>query len=55
MLKMLLSRSGAAVELAENGLVAVTMVQHALNDESSGGYDIVFMDNLMPVMVCYNS
>ena len=55
MLKMLLSRSGAEIDLAENGQEAVTKVQQRLdNDEYNlGGYDIVFMDNLMPVMVGY--
>ena len=48
MLKMLLSRTGADIDLAENGLDAVTKV---LGSDNSGGYHIVFMDNLMPVMV----
>ena len=47
MLKMLLSGTGAVIDLAENGQEAVTKVL----DTISGGYDIVFMDNLMPVMV----
>ena len=51
MLKMLLSRTGAEIDLAENGSEAVSKV---LGNDNSGGYDIVFMDNLMPVMVGYN-
>ena len=46
-LKMLLSGTGAVIDLAENGQEAVTKVL----DDISGDYDIVFMDNLMPVMV----
>ena len=47
MLRALLNRNGAKkVDLAENGLQAV---QAALADP--GKYDLIFMDNLMPVMV----
>lgn len=47
-LKMLLSGTGAVIDLAENGQEAVKKVL----DNILGDYDdIVFMDNLMPVMV----
>ena len=47
MLKALLSRNDAAeVDMAENGLEAV---EAALANPLK--YDIIFMDNLMPVMV----
>ena len=52
-LKMLLASTGAVIDLAENGQQAVTKVQQILDNDNFnlGGYDIVFMDNLMPVMV----
>lgn len=46
MLKLLLLKFGAQVDLAEDGLEAVELV---LADPTK--YDIVFMDNLMPKMV----
>ena len=54
-LKMLLARTGAAIDMAENGQEAVAKVQQMLDNNSYnlGGYDIVFMDNLMPVMVLH--
>ena len=52
-LKMLLASTGAVIDLVENGQQAVTKVQQILDNDNFnlGGYDIVFMDNLMPVMV----
>ena len=52
-LKMLLATTGAEIDLAENGQEAVTKVQQVLHNDNFnlGGYDMVFMDNLMPVMV----
>jgi CheY-like chemotaxis protein len=54
-LKMLLARTGAVIDMAENGQEAVTKVQQMLDSNcyNLGGYDIVFMDNLMPVMVLH--
>ena len=54
-LKMLLARTGAVIDMAENGQEAVAKVQQMLDNNSYnlGGYDIVFMDNLMPVMVLH--
>ena len=43
--------TGAVVEEAENGLVAVNMVKNS----SPGYYDLVFMDIQMPVMNGYDS
>ena len=47
MLQALLQKNGATdVDMAENGLEAV---EAALKDPQK--YDIIFMDNLMPIMV----
>ena len=46
MLKILLSKIGVSSFTAENGQVAVDMV---LQDKDL--FDVVFMDNQMPVMV----
>ena len=47
MLQALLQRNGAQkVDTAENGLEAIHATQ-----ENPLKYDIIFMDNLMPVMV----
>jgi len=46
MLKMLLKKHGVNAETAENGQLAVDMV---IGSEKT--YELVFMDNLMPVMV----
>ena len=48
---VLLEETGAVVEEAENGLVAVNMVKNS----SPGYYDLVFMDIQMPVMNGYDS
>ena len=49
MLQALLRKHGAMeVDMAENGLEAVTA---AMVDRQK--YDIIFMDNLMPVLVRY--
>lgn len=49
MLQALLKKNGAMnVDTAENGLEAVHVVQ-----ANPLKYDIIFMDNLMPVMVLY--
>ena len=50
MLKMLLSKIGVSSFTAENGQVAVDMV---LQDKDL--FDVVFMDNQMPVMVVISS
>ena len=50
MLKTLLSKIGISAFTAENGRVALDMV---LPDKDL--FDIVFMDNQMPVMVATNS
>lgn len=47
----LLSTTGATIETAENGLVAVNKVQSS----AIGYYDLVFMDIQMPVMDGYSS
>ena len=50
MLQAILKRYGAkSVDLAENGLEAVQVVLADLHK-----YEIIFMDNLMPVMVGAN-
>ncbi|WP_297901311.1 response regulator [uncultured Parabacteroides sp.] len=48
---VLLEETGASIETAENGLIAVNM----LRDSSPGYYDLVFMDIQMPVMNGYDS
>ena len=48
---VLLEETGAVVEEAENGLVAVNMVKNS----SPGYYDLVFMDIQMPVMNGYDA
>ena len=48
---VLLEETGAVVEEAENGLVAVNMVKNS----NPGYYDLVFMDIQMPVMNGYDS
>ena len=48
---VLLEETGAVVEEAENGLVAVNMVKNS----SPGYYDLVFMDIQMPVMNGYEA
>ena len=48
---VLLEETGAVVEEAENGLVAVNMEKNS----SPGYYDLVFMDIQMPVMNGYDS
>ena len=53
MLKMLLGNSGAEIDLAVSGKEAVNTVQDMLENDpfKLGGYDIVFVNSLMPVMV----
>lgn len=46
MMKTLLSKIGISAATAENGQVAVDMIM-----EDKDKFDIVFMDNQMPVMV----
>ena len=46
MLKVLLSKMGVSAFTAENGQVAVDIVS-----QDKEFFDIVFMDNMMPVMV----
>ena len=48
MLKLLLTKAGVEVDLAEDGLEAVTLI---LADPLK--YDVIFMDNLMPKMVYF--
>ena len=48
MLKLLLIKAGVEVDLAEDGLEAVTLI---LADPLK--YDVIFMDNLMPKMVYF--
>jgi len=50
MLKMLLKKHGVNVETTENGQLALDMVLCRDNT-----YELVFMDNLMPVMVTSSS
>ena len=50
MLKMLLSKIGVSVLTAGNGQVAVDMVT-----QEKDMFDVVFMDNQMPVMVICNA
>ncbi|KLO12161.1 CheY-like protein [Schizopora paradoxa] len=48
-----LARMGCAVDTAENGQVALEMIasaDQARSNWTSGRYDIVFLDNQMPVM-----
>lgn len=47
----LLKETGAWIETAENGLVAVNMIQAS----APGYYDLVFMDIQMPIMDGYDS
>lgn len=47
MLKLLLSKVNVDADMAEDGAEAVNLV---LSDPFK--YDIIFMDNLMPNMVC---
>ena len=44
---MLLKKSSILADVAENGMIATEMVSASHND-----YDIIFMDNQMPVMAC---
>ena len=48
MLKLLLTKAGVEVDLAEDGLEAVTLI---LADPLK--YDVIFMDNLMPKLVYF--
>lgn len=48
---VLLGETGAFIETAENGLIAVNMIK----DSSPGYYDLVFMDIQMPIMNGYDS
>ena len=48
LMRLILTRAGATVDLAENGQVGVKMVQE-------GQYDVVFMDMQMPVMDGYSA
>ena len=51
MMKMLLKKSLIPVDAAENGKVATDMV---LFSENCNEYDIIFMDDQMPVMVSFH-
>jgi light-regulated signal transduction histidine kinase (bacteriophytochrome)/CheY-like chemotaxis protein len=53
LIKFLLSKAGAAVELAENGQVAIAMIQ--AEAKKPRGFDIVLMDLQMPIMDGYQA
>lgn len=53
LLSILLKKQGAMVEIAENGLLAIEMVERS-NDKSMP-YDIILMDMQMPVMDGYEA
>ncbi|MBX9654911.1 response regulator [bacterium] len=53
LLSILLKKQGATVEIAENGLLAIEMVERS-NDEEAP-YDIILMDMQMPVMDGYEA
>jgi CheY-like chemotaxis protein len=44
------SKFGVSCEVAENGLEALTLIEESLDDRATMGFDMVVMDNNMPVM-----
>jgi len=53
LLSILLKKHGATVEIAENGLLAIEMVERS--NENRVPYDIILMDMQMPVMDGYEA
>ena len=51
-LSALLGRRGVDTDLAQDGVEAVEIITNAIQNKATTVYDLIFMDNLMPKMVC---